>query len=75
MAHERKAAKNEIIIDNQEIEIKAKDLEIKKNHEIIKTKKNQQRLITKTFDNIDLDSRRKWMRLVFAERAATAETN
>lgn len=72
--HERKSAKNEIIVEKQGQEIEHKKQEIKKAHEIIETKKNQQKLINKTSINIDIDSRREWLRLIFEERAA-AEIN
>ena len=59
--HERKSAKNEVIIEqNEEI--------IQQQNESIQTKNFQQKIIEKTFNNVDLVARNEWLLLVFEER-------
>jgi hypothetical protein len=59
--HERKSAKNEVIIEQNEETIEQQN-------ETIQTKNFQQRIIDKTFNNVDFASRNEWLLLVFEER-------
>tara|TARA_R110000850_G_scaffold79956_3_gene172030 strand:- start:2009 stop:2293 length:285 start_codon:yes stop_codon:yes gene_type:complete len=71
----QKSGRNAEKAENQKIEIQEQKQEIKKVHEIIETKQNQQKIINKTFDNVNIDARREWLRLIFQERNASPETN
>lgn len=62
--HEKKATENEIIIEQQEIIIDQKN-------EVIETKNYQQKIISKTSNNVDFAARSKWMHLIFEERKTT----
>lgn len=66
-----KNTKNAETVKVQEKTIIEQKQEIEKVHEVIETKKNQQKIINKTSDIINIDSRREWMRLIFQERNAT----
>lgn len=68
--YERKSAKNEVIIQQQEQEIKQQNQQIEKKNEVIETKNYQQKIISKTFSNVDFVARSEWMQLVFEERKA-----
>lgn len=61
--YERKSAKNEVIIEqNQQI--------IEEQNETIETKNFQERIISKTFNNVDFAARNEWLLLIFDERKA-----
>lgn len=49
--------------------IQTQETQIKVKNEVIKTKTNQQKLINNTSINTDINSRTKWMQLIFEERA------
>lgn len=61
--------------ENQQVKIQEQKQEIKKVHEIIETKKNQQKIINKTSDNVNIIARREWLRLIFNERNTAPATN
>ena len=60
---------NKCELKHQEIELKQQDKQIEYQHETIEVKKYQQKIISKTAANVDADSRRKFLLLVFKERA------
>ncbi len=68
--HERKSAKNEVIIEKQEKEIEQQNQQLEKKDEIIETKNYQQKIISKTSANLDLATRSEWMQLIFEEKEA-----
>lgn len=67
-----KNTKNAETVKVQEKTIKEQKQEIEKVHEVIETKRNQQKIINKSSDIINIDSRREWMQLIFEERNATS---
>lgn len=63
-----KYGKQEIIIEQQEEQIDQQNKQIEKKNEVIETKNYQQKIISKTFSNVDFSARSEWMQLVFEER-------
>tara|TARA_R110000824_G_scaffold122685_3_gene280028 strand:- start:938 stop:1228 length:291 start_codon:yes stop_codon:yes gene_type:complete len=64
----------------EKVEIKTRVIEeqkqeIKKVHEVIETKRNQQKIISKSSDNINIAARTEWMRLIFEERNSSPKTD
>jgi|AntAceMinimDraft_10_1070366.scaffolds.fasta_scaffold59419_2 uncharacterized protein (DUF111 family) len=70
-----KAGQNAVKVEVKATIIKEQKQEIRKVYEVIKTKKNQEKLVNKTFDNIDIAARTEWMRLIFEERNTPAKTD
>jgi len=55
--------------------LKNRNKRLEKFMRLLKTKKNQEKLVNKTFDNIDIAARTEWMRLIFEERNTPAKTD
>lgn len=71
-----KAGKDSVKVEVKATIIEEQKQEIKKVYEVIETKKNQQKIINKTSDNVDIAPRREWMRLIFEERnTSSTKTN
>ncbi len=67
-----KAGKDSVKVEVKATIIEEQKQEIKKVYEVIETKKNQQKIINKTSDNVNISARREWLRLIFEERNTTS---